>query len=224
MSFLRVTLDLFEVDKLIKAGDVDMLTIELKRLIPTFIGLSSYRSKYAIECVNFLTKSEILLSEKESVRLKLQAFVNVNGDKGENKAADMQQEIHIKSVKSTLRSLGAGKSDVSITRSSKASPVVSNISENTFDMMRICPKKQKHTKKSSDTDMNVLLNHLRTLKPFEINTNRNLQNFSGINSNIFDEMDMYKVKDFTKRHCNKAISKIALDSDDDDTDDEDIDQ
>ena len=111
---MRVTLDLFELDKFIKAGDVDMLTIELKILIPTFIGLSSYRSKYAIECVNFLTKSEILLPEKESVRLKLQAFVNVNGDKGENKAADMQQEIHIKSVKSTLRSLGAGKSDINI--------------------------------------------------------------------------------------------------------------
>ena len=98
----------------------------------------------------------------------------------------------------------------SITRSSEASPVGSNISENTFDMMRICPKKQKHRKKSSDTDMNVLLNHLRTLNPFEINTDRNLQNFSGINSNSIS-------------HCNKAISKIALDSDDDDTD-EDIDQ
>ena len=100
-----------ELDSLIKAGDISRLTIAMKRLLPTFVGLSSYRSKYAIECVNFLTKTEFVLSEREAVRVKLAAFVNTVGKPGQNKAADMQQENNIKMVKTVLRGLGAGKTD-----------------------------------------------------------------------------------------------------------------
>ena len=74
LSFLRVAMDLLQFDDLVKSGDIDRLTIVMKRLCPTFIGLTSYRSKYAIECVNFLTKTECLLSEKDSVKVKLEAF------------------------------------------------------------------------------------------------------------------------------------------------------
>ena len=95
LSFLRVAMDLLQFDDLVKSGDIDRLTIVMKRLCPTFIGLTSYRSKYAIECVNFLTKTECLLSEKDSVKVKLEAFVNPTGKAGGNKAADMQQENNI---------------------------------------------------------------------------------------------------------------------------------
>lgn len=72
-----------------------------------FIRLTSFRSKYPIECVNLLTQTEHILSEFESVRVKLGAFVNVHGKPGKNKAADMQQENNIKQVKNVIRSLGA---------------------------------------------------------------------------------------------------------------------
>ena len=97
LSFLRVAMDLLQFDDLVKSGDIDRLTIVMKRLCPTFIGLTSYRSKYAIEYVNFLTKTECLLSEKDSVTVKLEAFVNPTGKAGGNKA-DMQQENNIKMV------------------------------------------------------------------------------------------------------------------------------
>lgn len=69
-----------------------MTTIMIKRFIPLFVGLSLYMSKYAIECINFLTKTECMLSEFDSVRVKL---VNKKGKPGKNKAADMQQENNI---------------------------------------------------------------------------------------------------------------------------------
>ena len=58
LSFVRAAMDFLQLDDLIKAGDIDRLTLIMKRLIPTFIGLTSYtcRSKYAIECVNFCNK------------------------------------------------------------------------------------------------------------------------------------------------------------------------
>ena len=87
-----------------------------------------------IECVNFLTKTECLLSEKDSVKVKLEAFVNPTGKAGGNKAADMQQENNIKMVKKVLRGLGAGKTDKAIERSSKAAPVITSIEENFKNM------------------------------------------------------------------------------------------
>ncbi|KAH3866241.1 hypothetical protein DPMN_029300 [Dreissena polymorpha] len=69
----------------IKSGDIDMITILMKRFIPLFIGLSSYKSKYAIECVNFLTKTECLLSDFESARVKLGLLVNRKGRPGKSK-------------------------------------------------------------------------------------------------------------------------------------------
>lgn len=82
LSFLRASMDLMLLHYVIKAGDTDRLTVLMKRFIPLFIGLTSFRSKYAIECVNFLTKTEHFISEFESVRVKLGAFVNLHGKPG----------------------------------------------------------------------------------------------------------------------------------------------
>ena len=167
LSFLRVAMDLLQFDDVVKAGDIDRLTIVMKRLCPTFIGLTSYRSKYAIECVNFLTKTECLLSEKESVKVKLQAFVNPSGKTGENKAADMQQENNIKMVKTVLRGLGAGKTDHAIERSSKAAPIVTGIEENFKNMTGSKSIASRHVKKSMEGDANLLCEHLRLVRPFQ---------------------------------------------------------
>ena len=109
LSFLRASMDLLQLDDLISAGDVQRLSIIMKRLIPTFIGLTSYRSKYAIECVNFVTKTECILSEKDSVAVKLGAFVNPTGKPGHNKPADMQQENNSSSPRATIAHLRVNK-------------------------------------------------------------------------------------------------------------------
>ena len=48
-SFLRVMLDFVMLDDSTRAADVDRVTAFFKRLVPTFVGLTSYRSKYFIE-------------------------------------------------------------------------------------------------------------------------------------------------------------------------------
>ena len=80
----------------------------VKKVNTNIFGLSSFRSKYAIECVDFLSKTECFLSKKESVRIRLAAFVNMPRRKGHNKAADMQQDNNIKMVKTVERGLGIG--------------------------------------------------------------------------------------------------------------------
>jgi len=79
LSLIRLLVDFLVFDQAIRSGNIEIITIMMKRCIPLFIGLSSYKSKYAIECVNFLTKTECVLSESESVRVKLGLLVKREG-------------------------------------------------------------------------------------------------------------------------------------------------
>ena len=99
MGYLRMMMDFMVLDDIIHSGDITRLPAMMKRLAPTFIGLTSYKSKYALECINFVTKVEWILSEKERTKVLLRAFINTIGRQGKNKPADMQQENNIKTVK-----------------------------------------------------------------------------------------------------------------------------
>ena len=55
MAFVRVMVDFMVLHAVIKDADVSRLTVIAKRLIPLFIGLTSYKSKYSIEMINLVT-------------------------------------------------------------------------------------------------------------------------------------------------------------------------
>ena len=130
MAFVRSMIDFMALQDCIKYGDIDKLTIIIKRLIPLFAGLHSFRSKYMIEMINLLTKTEYVLSPKESTCVKLRAFVNPTGSDGHNKPADLQQENNIKAVKNVVKGLGAGQTDTALVRASEAAPSINSINEN----------------------------------------------------------------------------------------------
>ena len=96
------------------------------------------------------------MSEKDSVSVRLGAFVNTTGKSGHNKAADMQQENNIKMVKTVLRGLGAGKTDKAMERVSKSAPVLTSIADNLEVMTGTKQKAGKHVDKSSAGDIDVL--------------------------------------------------------------------
>lgn len=182
----------------------------MKRFIPLFIGLTSYKSKYAIEYVNFLTKTEHILSEFESVRVKLGAFVNVPGKPGKNKTADMQQENNNKQVKNGIRCLGASKTDKAMERSSKAAPVICELVSDLESSLDI-KTNSKRNKKSSIEDMSVLFDKMRRLSPFQVQMNRALPAFSGSSVNVINNVDKFKLRDFIIRHTKRALNRTVYD-------------
>lgn len=213
VGLLRVAMDFLVFQYTIKSGDIDTMTILLKRFIPLFIGLASYRSKYAIECINFLTKTECILSEYESVRIKLGAFVNKKGEAGKNKPADMQQENNIKMVKNVIRGLGAGKTDKAMARSSKAAPVVSEL---VAGMNKSDSKINKHSKKSLADDMDLLATKMRALHPFKQERGRILASFNDLHANVLTSVNKFKLKDFIIRHSGRAVNRYVFEQDDND--------
>lgn len=208
MALLRTGMEFILVDDVIKAADVDRQTIIMKRLLPTFVSLTSYHSKYAIECINFLTKTETIMSEKESTRVKLQGFVNTKGLAGHNKAADLQQENNIKEVKSVIKGLGAGKTDKAMQRISKAAPVVVAMSDNLESQLGMkSTAARNRTPKSSAEDHEKLHNHLRRLQPLQLTPGRMLGAYNESPS-VLSKIDVFKMKEFIIRNRDRTINRF----------------
>jgi hypothetical protein len=95
----------------------------LKMMIPLFYHHSPL-SKYMVECIDYILKTELLLPPKIAIQVRVSSFVNPKGKKGKNKAADMQKENQVKELKDLIRGLGSNKTENSIVRLSKAYPVI----------------------------------------------------------------------------------------------------
>ena len=210
LGFLRSMMEFLVLSDIVRAADITRLPVILKRLSATFIGLTSYHSKYAIECINFIAKTQWVLSDRESAKVMLRAFVNTAGQMGKNKPADLQQENNIKTVKTVLRGLGASKTDAALKRTSKAAPVVDKIA---LDFQKgagvhIQPTIFSHHKKDSTEDKEIVNEQLRLCRPFANMEGRN------VNMNVspwcLADVDLFKFRDFAVRHSQRAISQVDL--------------
>lgn len=117
----------------IKEGDSDRTNITLKFCIPIFFS-HSILSKYLEECVDYILKTEVLLTEKLAMKVRYGSFVNLTGHKGEKKAADLQKENEVLVLKELIRGLGSNKTEKAIDIITKAAPVIQDIVDN-FDKM-----------------------------------------------------------------------------------------
>lgn len=204
LCFLRSMMDFLVLQDVIYAADINRLTVVLKRLIPKFVELSSFRSKYAIECINYITKTEWVLSPREATKAKLRSFVNTRGLPGHNKPADMQQENNIKMVKGVLRALGASRTPSAVVRSSKAAPAVTEMASNFQQGMQV---KQgaasfSHYKKDSADDCELIRDIFSVSKPF-VDSQRNIPGLPRTTG-----VDLYKLCDFIKRNSKRAVHHI----------------
>ena len=210
LGFLRLMMDFLVFNDIIHAGDITRLPAILKRLCPTFIGLTSYMSKYAIECVNLITKLEWVLSEREKVKVMMRAFVNPAGKPGRNKPADMQQENNIKAVKSVLRGLGASKTNAAIVRSSKAAPAIDNMA---LTYQEACGIKARgglfeHHKKDSSEDASLVKEELQEARPFATQEGRTVD--LKVSSWPTDSVEKNKFMDFVKRNAARAVNHCDI--------------
>ena len=91
MQFLLWFFIILTLKDHVKEGDSERTNISMKFCIPVFYTHSIY-SKYLEECVDYILKTEILLSEKLALKTRYGSFVNLKGRKGCNKATDLQKE------------------------------------------------------------------------------------------------------------------------------------
>ncbi|XP_062567378.1 uncharacterized protein LOC134229640 isoform X2 [Saccostrea cucullata] len=186
----------------IREGDPFRTNINLKRMIPFFYSHSD-RSKYAVECIDYILKTEVLLPQHTAMRVRLGSFVNPHGKKGGNKPADMQQENNILVLKDVIKGLGANKTTKAMERASAAAPVVAETVENYMNSIGCVSRSGKHNTKDNLEDVKLLVQLLSRLDPFSVIDNRKMNFYSGFRKNPFSAIS----SDFNS-HLFKIVERL----------------
>lgn len=215
LQFLQWYFIILSFKDAVKEGDTQRNNVNLKLCIPLFYSHSSM-SKYMEECIDYILKTEVMLSHKMAMKVRAASFVNLTGKKGCNKAADLQKENEVCVLKELIRGLGANKTEKAIVTISKAAPVVQKIVDNFDRMLNIKDKKTHHSKKSFKGDVHVLLKEIIPLQIWTTQRDRRLTSFPDISQSPFKfgrlsfEMTVMAIVNRLKR----GISLPEVDTDD----------
>ncbi|XP_062576937.1 uncharacterized protein LOC134238840 [Saccostrea cucullata] len=210
MQFLQWYFIILTLKDAIKEGDSCRTNITLKFCIPIFFSHSVY-SKYLEECIDYILKTEIMLSEKMAMKVRYGSFVNLSGRGGENKAADLQKENEVMVLKELIRGLGSNKTEKAIVTITKAAPVIQDVVCNFDRMLGLRDKKTHHKKRSFQDDVKCILKELLTLKIWEKTNGRQLENFPKIAMSPF-AVDTIHFKDVVMKKVQRLKRGIVIPS------------
>ncbi|XP_069125349.1 uncharacterized protein [Argopecten irradians] len=188
VNFLQWYFIIIQLQDAIHEGDVVRTNVLLKQMIPFFYSHSCL-SKYFVECIDFILKTEFVLPPHYAMRVRAASFVNVRGGQGQNKAADMHKENEVKLLKDLIKGLGANKTEQSIVAISKAAPVVSSVVDNFDSMLDLKIVKSSHQKRSSKDDILAIINILQKEGLWDTSRVRSLQGFQHMRRSPFSLLD-----------------------------------
>ncbi|XP_053388342.1 uncharacterized protein LOC128551493 [Mercenaria mercenaria] len=187
LNYLQYYFVLLNFKDSIREGDIIRTSNILKIAIPFFFNHSPL-SKYMVECIDFILKTEVLLPAKLSLQVRVASFVNPKGRQGKNKAADLQKENQVKEVKTLIRGLGANKTEQSVIKISAAAPVIKDIVQNFDSQIDFKEKSTSHKKRSEEEDLQCIIKVLRELRPFRTVPGRKLESFNDMKASVFHEL------------------------------------
>ncbi|XP_061179502.1 uncharacterized protein LOC133188137 [Saccostrea echinata] len=127
--FLQHYLLMIFMKDAIYEGDIFRVNISLKLMMPYFYDHSNL-SKCLVECIDYILKTEILLSPKLSLEVRTSSFVNPKGGIGNNKPSDMQKENQVKELKELIKGLRSNKTETAIVNLCKAAPIINSVVKN----------------------------------------------------------------------------------------------
>ncbi|KAL4236166.1 hypothetical protein ACF0H5_004552 [Mactra antiquata] len=156
---------LMNMEDVVREGDVLRLIPTLKYSLLFFFSHSRL-SKYFVECLDFILKTEYILSPMQKMRVLEGVFVNLRGGLGQNIECDLVQENSVRNQKDLIRALGANKTNEAISRCTKAADTVSDICSKIDKSKGVKkPSSRHHTPKSVKDELVIHLS-LRALRPF----------------------------------------------------------
>ena len=217
LQFLQFYMVHMNLKDAIKEGDICRTSNSLKVMAPFFFCMSQ-NSKYFVETLDYILKTEILLPPKLALQVRAGSTVNPKGKKGKNKAADLQKENQVKELKGLIKGLGSNKTEKSIIGISKAYPLLKEITNHVDSQIHYKDIKTTHKSRSQDEDRNALIDALKDLNIFDTRPGRIIEGYEGIKPSIFEEhcdkVEQYKVKVMDTINRLKRGVPVATDEDD----------
>ena len=188
LQLLQWHIHLLEFEDAIKEGDINRCNICIKFLIPFFYSHSAL-SRYAVECIDYILKTEALLPAALAIRCRLASFVNPHGGSGCNKPADMQQENNILVLKDVIKGLGTGKTREAMVRASLAAPVTDAVATQYRKILGMHLHSGKHPYKSDKADVRRAVTSLAAIRPFATVPGRRMAKHKNIKANAFAKVN-----------------------------------
>ena len=196
-------LQLITMEDVVKEGDVNRLLPTLKYTLQFFFSHSRL-SKYFVECLDFILKSEYLLSPMQRMRVLEVAFVSLRGGLGMNIESDLLQENSVRNQKDLIRALGANKTEKAIKRSTRAADTVAAICSHVDESVSVRRQSSRHQAPRSCKDEAVVYGSLRSLRHFMKQADRKCQGMESITASPLMKI---KTDDF-KYRINQVVSRL----------------
>ncbi|KAH3815948.1 hypothetical protein DPMN_144487 [Dreissena polymorpha] len=165
LNFLQHYFVLLNLKDTIREGDIFRLNNILKLAMPFFFNHSSM-SKYLVECIDYVLKTEIIMPPKLGMQVRTASFVNLKGRQAKNKAADMEKENQVKEIKDLIRGLGSNKTEQAIVKVTAAAPVIKEIVNKLDGQIGYIDRTSVHKKRSENDDLLMIAKVLREVRPF----------------------------------------------------------
>ena len=216
-------LHLMQLDDTAKEGDTDRVILNCKYNLGFFFSHSKL-SKYFIENIDYILKTQFILSPRMRLRVLDTTFVNVKGGVGNNVEADLVQEHSVRNRKDLIRNLGANKTAQAILRVTNAADAVATICHQVDNTLNLRTTGARHTKRTSLEDCTKIKRVLRVQRPFQKDqAGRQCNGFNTIGESPFDKIDKEQMRTFLKRNILRLGRGQAVETEQDDEEDGDDD-
>lgn len=204
MQLCHWFLQILELHDTAKEGDLNRTVLNCKYSIPFFYSHSRL-SKYLVENVDYLLKTEFFLSPLQRIRVLEGSYVNIWGGHGKNVECDLVQEHSVCNQKALIKALGANKSDKSISRVTVSADAIDEICTKFDESVILKPKSGRHSSTVSETDKDTVYKKLRDLRPFQHHPFRKCVGFSNISPVPLSIEEMPKMKE----RLHQIITRLA---------------
>ena len=149
-----------------KEGDLNRAILNCQYSLPFFFSHSTLSSKYLVENIDYILKCKHLLSPLQKIRVLEGSFTNCRGGIGNNVESDLVQEYSVCNQKQLIESLGANKTEQSISRFTRSADAINEICSNFDASILLKPKSGGHSKTVTEADHARMYKELRKLSPF----------------------------------------------------------
>lgn len=185
-------LHLLHLNDMAKEGDFARTSLSLKANIPFFYGHSKL-SKYFVECLDLLLKTEVTCSPRMQLRILEGSFTNKHGGVGANVETDLIMEHSIRNRKDLIKGLGANKTEKAIQRVTMAADTVVDVCKSFNTALKVQTRSGKHSTIIQTADEQKVKDTLRQLQPFQWQAGRDNCSFN-IPASPFTRVNMDDLK------------------------------
>lgn len=205
LNFGMWAMHLLHMNDAAKEGDPARAILTVKACIPFFYAHSPL-SKYFIECIDYIVKTQYLGSPADQLRLLEGSFTNAKGGKGRCVEADLPMEHRVGWIKEMIMSLGANKTERAMSRVTMAGDVTVLLTDSLKTSIGVKDRSGRHSHRISEVDRAKVKGVLRKVRPMKFQSGRQFKQMKYVPYNPFIRIDKIKMKRAIETNISRSLT------------------